>query len=180
MIFRRLETADAVEYRRLRLYGLRESPSAFGSSNEEESVFPLERFVQRLEQTDEKWTFGAFAGKKLVGVVTLIRDAQLKLRHKAAIYAMYVAPRWRRKGVGRALLMLAIETGRTLPGLRQVRLTVMSRNRPAQRLYRSLGFIAYGEEPQALCVDGVFLAETLMLLRLDTRQRSSRPKKGGS
>lgn len=166
MIFRRLAPSDVAEYRRLRLYGLRESPSAFGSSFEEESKRPPKAFVTRLENSDEKWTIGAFSGKRLIGVVTLARDASLKGRHKAGIYGMYISPGWRKKGIGRELLSRAIDIAKHLQGLKQLHLAVTSSNRPALRLYESVGFLSYGEEPRALFIRGRYYPEMLLCLSL--------------
>lgn len=51
-------------------------------------------------------------------------------------------------------------------GVRQALLTVAEDNPAAQRLYESLGFVAYGREPAALQVGGRYLAETLMIRTL--------------
>lgn len=166
LVYRRLAPSDVTEYRRLRLYGLRESPAAFGSSFEEESKRPLPMFVGRLESSDGQWTIGALAGKRLAGVVSLVRDPSLKRRHRAAIYGMYVAPGWRRKGVGRELICRAIAVAESLAGVKQLHLGVVSSNRPALRLYESVGFVSYGEEPRALFIRGRYYAERFLWLRL--------------
>lgn len=177
--FRRLTPADAADYRRLRLYGLREYPKAFGTSYEEESALSLDALAARVAETAGKWTLGAFRGKRLVGLVTVIRDTQLKTRHRAAIYGVYVSPACRGEGVGRGLLTRAIADVRALEGVRQVRLSVGSTNRTAFRLYASLGFVKYGEEPQALFIEGRFYDETLMVLQFSRHQRTSVAKKKG-
>ncbi len=166
MIIKRLSPSHAVAYRQLRLRGLRESPTAFGSSYAEEVKFPLEMFAGRLERLAGKWTFGAFDGERLVGVVTLIRDTKTKEKHKAWIFGMYVDRKVRGKGVGRQLLQRALEAARRLSGLRQVKLAVVETNRPAQRLYESAGFKVYGREEAALCVAGKFYAELFLVRRL--------------
>ncbi len=60
------------------------------------------------------------------------------------IHAVYVLPRYRRRGVGTALLRAAIDWGQHL-GCQQAQLTVLPRN-PARRLYRELGFTVFGLE----------------------------------
>lgn len=166
MTIRRLTPADVPAYRRLRLYGLRECPTAFCASYEEESTRSLDALAERLKPSPDSWTFGAFRGRRLVGLMTLIRDSQLKARHKAAIYGVYVAPAFRGMGVGRLLLAETIRTARAMDGLRQIRLGVVTANRPALRFYRKAGFVEYGKERQALLIDGRFYDETLMVLRL--------------
>lgn len=175
VIIRRLTPEDAPACRRLRLQGLREAPTAFAGSYEEESVRPLEFFAQRLAPDDNVWPLGAFRGKRLVGMVTLVRDGQLKARHKAALYGMYIAPASRGLGIGRLLLAETLKTALTLEGLRQIRLGVITANRPALRFYRKAGFSEYGKERQAWLIAGRFYDETLMALPLP-RARRVRPE----
>lgn len=166
MIIRRLSPKDVVDYRRLRLRGLRENPEAFGSAYSEEVKRPVKMFVQRLKWTADRWTFGAFEGERLVGVVTLMRDSGQKQRHKASILGMYVHTKMRRKGIGRALLSRIIETAVQLRGLRQLKISVVEENRPAERLYKSVGFRVYGREEDALFVRGRFYAELFLIRTL--------------
>ncbi len=166
MKIRRLSPQDVTAYRRIRLRGLRQSPTAFGSSHAEEAKYPVAVFEARLQPSTTKWVFGAFDGEQLVGVVTVIRDGKPKTRHKASIYGMYVERKMRRNGLGRQLLSRAIEAARRMPGLRQVRLAVVEGNRPALHLYESAGFKIYGREEAALRVGGKFYAEFFLVHHL--------------
>lgn len=166
MVIKRLSPEDAVAYRRLRLRGLRASPTAFGSSYAEEAKWPLKTFAARLENSPTKWAFGAFENGRLVGVVSLVRESKAKERHKASIYGMYVDRKARRKGIGRQLIHQVLETCRELPGLRQVRLAVVEVNPAALRLYESAGFETYGREEAALCVGRRFYAELFLAYQL--------------
>ena len=60
------------------------------------------------------------------------------------IHAVYVLPRYRRRGVGTALLRAALEWGQQ-HGCRQAQLSVLPHN-PARRLYQALGFNLRGLE----------------------------------
>lgn len=60
------------------------------------------------------------------------------------IHAVYVLPRYRRRGVGTALLRTAISWGQQRGCLR-AQLSVLPHN-PARRLYQELGFTVYGLE----------------------------------
>ncbi len=151
---RRLSPADVADYRRVRLRALRLEPAAFGSSHAEESRQTLAQFSARLEWSPERWTWGAFAGARLVGIVTLARESRLKQRHKAAIYALYVERASRGQGTGAALLALALQTAGQMRGVRQLRIAVMETNRRALQLYLKNGFTIYGREPEALQVGG--------------------------
>ncbi|MCZ8512807.1 GNAT family protein [Paenibacillus filicis] len=70
------------------------------------------------------------------------------------------------QGNGRRLLQALIYELRTMEGLEQVLLTVVSANIPAVKLYEKLGFVRYGTEPRALLVDGDYVDEALMALRM--------------
>ncbi len=174
MIVRRLSPADAAAYRRLRLRGLREIPEAFGSSYGEEAKRPLKMFAGRLERRRAAWTFGAFEGRRLVGVLSLIRAERRKERHKAEVVGMYVDPAVRRMGIGRALLRRAVETAYTLPGLRLVRIAVVESNRPALSLYESAGFKVYAREEDALLVRGMLYSMLFLVRTLPGRGKSIR------
>lgn len=106
------------------------------------------------------------AQQELVGLVGLRHQLQAKLQHKASLYTVYVAPSARGTGLGRQLLETAIRHARQHADLRQLLLGVTAGNTAALRLYQSLGFVEYGHEPEALCVDGRYYDEILMRLAL--------------
>jgi ribosomal protein S18 acetylase RimI-like enzyme len=109
---------------------------------------------------------GAFEKEDLVGVLGFVRDSSEKSRHKGFIWGMYVVPLFRGRGIGRSLVEEALSRISVLPGLRRVRLSVVASNQVALRLYESFGFVRYGEEDEALCVDGVFHAEFHMVRQI--------------
>ncbi|WP_395405736.1 GNAT family N-acetyltransferase [Pseudoduganella sp. UC29_106] len=159
MHIRRLLPSDAAAFQALRLQGLREAASAFSSSYEEECATPLGEIELRLAARN---FFGAFAGAELAGMVAVGRETALKLRHKAWIRAMYVAPAHRRGGTGRKLMEHAIAFAAALDGVQKIDLALTAGNDAALRLYESLGFQAFGREPNALIVDGVSYDEVTM------------------
>lgn len=169
MIIRRLLPPDAAAFQALRLVALRESPSAFSSSYEEECNTPLSAIERRLAPDAARHLFGAFDGNELLGILSAGRETQPKVLHKASIRAVYVAASHRGKGVARQLLEHALAFTDAMDGLRQVTLTVTAGNAAAIALYESLGFKAYGQEPQALCVDGVFYDDLLMVRPVGAR-----------
>ncbi|UOD32137.1 GNAT family N-acetyltransferase [Massilia violaceinigra] len=164
MHLRRLTPSDASAYQSLRLAALRESPTAFSSSYEDECDTPLSVIEAHMAPDSGRNRFGAFDGEALAGVVGVGREGAAKLRHKAFVGGMVVAPAWRNKGVGRQLLAHALAFADALPGVRQVTLTITAGNAAALALYASMGFRVFGQEPRALCVDGVFY-DTIYMLR---------------
>lgn len=167
MNLRILNPADADLYHALRLRGLREAPTAFGSSAEEEQHMTREQVVQRIAGSlPENPTFGAFIDGALVGIVSIHRMMRPKTRHKGAIVGMYVAPEVRGQGVGRALVSEAIAYARTLPHLEELMLTVTVGNDSARHLYTSLGFETFAVEPRFLKLDERYYDGEWMALRL--------------
>jgi ribosomal protein S18 acetylase RimI-like enzyme len=79
---------------------------------------------------------------------------------------MYVAPESRGKGVGRALLSSLIERGKSLAGLEQLGLDVVTVNEAARGLYLSQGFEIYALEREAMKHDGEYYDVEHMVLRL--------------
>ncbi|CAN7405704.1 GNAT family N-acetyltransferase [Duganella sp. LjRoot269] len=162
MLIRRLIPADAAAFLSLRLAGLRESPSAFGSSYEEECDTPLSTIEARLAADSGRNMFGAFDGDELVGLVAVGRETALKIRHKGYIRAMYVAEAYRGRGVGRRLMEHALAFAATMPGVQRLTLSVTAGNAAATELYESLGFQEFGREPDSMIVDGQLFDEIMM------------------
>ncbi|MBW4565215.1 MAG: hypothetical protein KME32_29815 [Mojavia pulchra JT2-VF2] len=99
MEIRFLTSQDIVVYRELRLFALRESPTAFGSSYQQESCFSLTDFAARLRPDDDSVNgiFGAFDDTdKLIGMLDFSRESRLKRTHIGSLWSMYVLPESRR------------------------------------------------------------------------------------
>jgi len=166
MNIRKLNPQDADAYFQIRLEGLYKNPEAFGSSYEEEKKQTSQKYKERF-QASNSFTFGAFDESKLIGVITLLTESIMKMRHRATIVAMYVTPGMRGKGIAKKLMNEAINKARSLEGIEQIHLTVVSSNSSAIRLYSSLGFEAYGTEKRALKNGEDYFDEDFMVLFLD-------------
>ncbi|MBB4825067.1 RimJ/RimL family protein N-acetyltransferase [Sporosarcina luteola] len=165
MKIRILHESDAQEYQELRLSGLQINPEAFGSTYEREVTFSQETIKERLNPTTDKFVLGAFDEQdSLVGMVTFMRETNLKMSHRGNVYGMYVAPQGRGQGVGKSLLIELIRRVNNFEGLEQIHLTVVSDNYAAKKLYKSVGFEAYGVERHALKYNGQYFDEDLMVL----------------
>ncbi len=165
MYLRQLTEADVEIYRELRAYCLRESPRAFTNSYEEFSQRTLDSIAQQFRGHDS-FTLGAFEDDRLVGMVGFYRESALKLRHKGYLVSMYVLPKYRSRGIARALLVDAVDRAKRLPDLKQLLLGVVVTQATAKRLYESLGFVVYGREPDAVKIGDEYVDEEFMLLRL--------------
>ena len=106
---------------------------------------------------------GAFENDALVGIVSLERNRGVKLRHKALLFRMFVAPAVAGRGVGKALLQEVLSRAQGIDDLRYIHLTVLERNQRARALYRSLGFVDFAWEPGAVRMNAHYVGEVQMM-----------------
>jgi ribosomal protein S18 acetylase RimI-like enzyme len=169
--YRVLGPADVTIFRELRLRGLEDSPHAFGSTYEEDAALPLDLVADRLRATRQptgRITIGAFMNGALVGVAACVQATHLKARHKADIYAMYVAPEARGQGIGSEVLARLVDEARAWPGVDRITLTVVESGAAARRLYAAAGFEEFGREIDGLRQNGT--SQTVIYLSLDLRR----------
>lgn len=162
---RTLSESDVELYRPLRLQALRDDPSSFGASYEEELNKPVEQIASRLACSDDGFVLGAFA-PELVGVTGFYRRPGLKARHKGTIWGMYVLPDFRGRGFGKKLMLAAINRASQIDGIEALTLNVVTTNEAARSLYLALGFTTFGTDYGALKLDGHYFDEDLMMLKL--------------
>jgi RimJ/RimL family protein N-acetyltransferase len=167
---RLLTEQDAIDYWKTRLRAVKEEPSAFSASYEEEVSRPIEEIINRFREHwtgPENYNLGSFSNGVLTGIVGFNREQRRKLRHKANIWGMYICPEARGKGIGRCLLTEVIRRSYNVKELEQIGLTVTCGNKPAIKLYENLGFKAYGIEKRALKIGFEYFDDILMVLPLE-------------
>lgn len=167
MEIRALDEGDVEALWALRLRGLASDPEAFGSTYDEALEAGAERYRERLRETSERaFYLGAWDSDELAGMVRFAREEGAKDSHKGEVSGLYVAPSWRGKGIGRAMMVELVARARRMPGLEQLHLSVVTTNAAADVLYRSLGFVVYGMTPHALKDGDRYWDEHLMVLFL--------------
>jgi ribosomal protein S18 acetylase RimI-like enzyme len=75
---------------------------------------------------------------------------------------MYVRPSSRNLGVGRLLVSAVLDVARE--NVELIQLSVVKENRPARRLYESVGFLEFGMEPKASKLSDKYYDEAHMAL----------------
>ncbi|MEO3997051.1 GNAT family N-acetyltransferase [Mesorhizobium sp. CAU 1732] len=161
---RALSLTDLDAYRALRLTALRSNPDAFGASEQEDALMSDAEMARRVVPETPELSLGAFASDTLVGMAAYVPNPRLKMRHKAMMVAVFVAPEMRGARVGRALVEAIIAHARMQRVILQC--TVAAHNEAARMLYHALGFEPYGLEKNALQVDGHFIDEELLAIDL--------------
>lgn len=134
---------NVLAYKTIRLWALRESPRAFGSTYARESQFSDADWIQRVANLNTERSVGYLAVEdgRYCGIAGGFLDVQDPLR--AELVSMWVAPTVRRSGVGGALID-AVRSWSKLRGAHTLQLMVTSENHSAIQFYERNGFSMTG------------------------------------
>ena len=111
-------------------------------------------------------TLVAVAEGTLVGYVSLTHPTPLpENAHVTAVEGFTVAPMWRGRGVGRALLAAAVDEARRR-GSRKVSLRVLATNKRARQVYAAAGFGVEGVLRDEFVIGGHHVDDVLMAMAL--------------
>jgi ribosomal protein S18 acetylase RimI-like enzyme len=165
-VIRKLRAEDVRDFRALRLKAMKDVPHAFGATlADEKRTTDKTHLLGFGIGARSDFVLGAFVDGRLAGVAGFRRFGPGNLKHKGAIWGMYVAPEHRGQGIGAALLRDCLERAGKAPGLELIQLAVESGNKSAIGLYRRAGFRRYAVEKGGLKVGGTYYDEDLMQAR---------------
>jgi len=130
-------------FKTTRLQALQDSPSAFGSTYAWEAAF-----------SDAEWSSRAakMNGEKKIGFLAMDNEASCGIigglideddPTTAQVISMWVAPAYRRAGVG-SLLIAGVQAWAQSRGVRRLQLMVTSSNHNAIEFYQRMGFSMTG------------------------------------
>lgn len=71
------------------------------------------------------------------------------------MWGVFTSPRYRRRGLARKVVETALRHAFD-NGVFRVNLQVYVPNEPAIALYKTMGFVKYGVESEAVCLDGQY------------------------
>jgi len=133
----------------------------------EGEMYYLSEMFKGMELQDSLY-LGCFAGEKLAGSCSILRDTQGRRRSfHVGIFGITIAQEFRGEGVGEELSKATIdEAEKVIEGLRLLRLQVYSPNSVARHLYEKLGFVDYGNLPKGVWYKGEYVDEVVMYKKL--------------
>lgn len=162
-----LTPPDAERYTRLRLEMLETTPWAFGATPDDDRGLDVAHLQEMLAK-EHYAIFGKEHSRsgELIAACGIIRAMRIKQSHRAAIWGVYVSPEHRGQGLGREVVGAAVDLARSWKGVDFVDLGVSENSPEARHLYESLGFEAWGRQPETIAHDGRKYDEIHMTLRL--------------
>lgn len=147
------------KYRDIRLEALKEEPTAFLTSYEDEIDDPDEKWQERLGR--QNVIFAEVAGE-IIGMVGFFLNNHPKAAHVAHVWGTYVKPAVRGRGIGRKLMEAIIEKIRANPKTEKIKIEVNPEQVQAYSLYKKLGFKEIGRAEKEISVGGKYYDEILM------------------
>lgn len=144
VVVRQILSDEWKPYSELRLRALKSDPLAFGSTYEREQAFPAEKWRKLTRTSTDPPRSATWVAvdrtQKFVGIVVVAEiDSTLH------VFAMWVEPHLRKKGLGGRLLDAALAWSDEWCTGRPLVLEVNPRQVGAVRLYESRGFRATGK-----------------------------------
>lgn len=156
---RRLTPADAKAFREIRIEGIRNHPTAFGSGLANVIDQPLSYFEGWLQDLN---VYGTFEDDELVAVAAFAQGKGANACHTAILIAVYARPQAQGRGIMRRMVERICQDAKQ-EGIEQMTLSVVSSNLAAVKTYVKLGFERYGLNRKSIKYDGEYYDQDLMV-----------------
>jgi RimJ/RimL family protein N-acetyltransferase len=141
-----VQRRDWREYREIRLAALKDAPSAFASTWQEEASLTASQWIERAQLSEDGDTLtiviAADEAGRWVGLAGGFRPGERGA--DAELISMWVTPGCRGRSIGRELIRAVLAWARSHRAS-SVGLWVNAANRPAISLYAKAGFLRTGE-----------------------------------
>jgi len=137
-----LGAGDGLIWRDLRLQALLESPDAFGATHDAHSTRPDAEWHRMIDATAADPNAASLVAT-LDGAPAGMAYCRMNSPGVGGLYAMWVSPGSRSRGIGRALVDFAL-AWMIERGAKYAELTVSEGNDPALALYVASGFVDTG------------------------------------
>lgn len=175
MNIRRLGADDAAAFSALRREVTRENPVPMGLTFEEELTRTIDGFRAQLSSPLPNAVFGNFFEGSLAATAAVSRAGQFpSSHHKMVMWGVFTSPRLRRRGLSRQVVDAALQHAFE-NGVHRVNLQVYVPNEAAIALYSAIGFVEYGIESGAVCLDGRYIDGVHMTLVKEGHKKPPHP-----
>lgn len=161
---RRLERADWMVFRQVRLEALLREPASFTSRYDDWLALPDNDWCQRLDDP----VFAVFRDDEPVGLAGLVRERLPRAAHRASITMVYIRKDLRGRGLAKSLLHNVAKFAWDI-GVTQLELNVSAENPVAISFYGREGFVEIGRIPAGFIHEGREIDDVLMVRRLGIR-----------
>lgn len=151
-----LSKDDWQKYRDIRLLALKSDPDAFASSYDEEIALSEENWRNRINNM-----YFAICDEQIAGLVGLLKNDTLALKHCGHIVSLWVKPEMRGFGIAQMLMQKMQKIAPSL-GLKKLILEVTTTKHAAISLYKKMGFREVGIQEKHLFKNGKYLDEFIM------------------
>lgn len=145
------------KFKALRLESLKEFPTAFASSYDEQIDRPddeWKQFIMSSEEGKSSIMVCAYDGDQMVGSVAAYWSNREKVSHVCNLGGMFVRAKYQNQGVGRKLVEKLFKLVVEMDRFRKIQLNVVEDNLHALNFYKKMGFIEVGVSRDGLNVDG--------------------------
>ena len=115
-------------------------------------VETMREFVKSIVGGAGVQLFAVTQDDTVVGWCDIVRNPREGFRHTGRL-GMGLLPKYRRRGLGRQLVIKAVEAARAM-GMERIELEVFASNAAAIELYQALGFVSEGIKRKARKLDG--------------------------